>query len=425
MITAVYLLTIGRKLLPDRTTLASLIDTESTREFITHAFLSKGSPLVGKEFGETPFAKIKKLRLIEVRRNGLRVRVPLKEVRFREADELFFKGSPDGVLDIQKTEGIEVRGEQGADEFGLEGIQTESAMLMEGILGPDSSLVGKSLAEIKFRQQFGVIILAVHRSGKNLQDKFEDTKLAFGDTLLVQGSAEKMRRLFEQRDFINLSAPTTEEFRNKKAPWAIGALVVFMILGALGGFGVIEKIPTVQLALGAVLFVLLTRCLEPKEAYEAVDWRIIFLIMGMLGIGLAMIHSGLLNAIATQVEVVCGGIGSPYYYRADLFVRGCPYGVGEQSGGGGAFNAVGDSAGNPIGHRAAGFGGGGDVWSFGKFFDSHWLPDEYLCLRCRWLQVWRLFPGGLPFGSHSVDHGQSLDSDDLGDLSLFVAVLLR
>ena len=305
LITIVYLLTLGRKLLPDRTTLASLIDTESTREFITHAYLSKGSPMVGKEFGETPFAKIKKLRLIEVRRNGLRVRVPLQEIRFREGDELFFKGSPDGVLDVSKTEGVEVKGGM---EFGLEGVQTESAILMEGILGPDSSLVGRSLSEIKFRQQFGVIILAVHRRGKNLQEKFEDTKLAFGDTLLVQGSAEKMRRLFEQPDFVNLSAPTTKEFRIKKAPWAIGALVVFVILGALGGFEVIDKIPTVQLALGAVLFVLLTGCLEPKEAYDAVDWRIIFLIMGMLGIGLAMIESGLLVAIANQVEAVFGGM---------------------------------------------------------------------------------------------------------------------
>jgi di/tricarboxylate transporter len=305
IITAVYLMTLGRKLLPDRTTLASLIDTESSREFITHAYLSKGSPLVGMEFGETPFAKIKKLRLIEVRRNGLRVRVPLQEIRFRDGDELFFKGSPDGVLDVTKTEGIEVNVGQ---EFGLEGVQTESAMLMEGILGPDSSLVGKSLSEIKFRQQFGVIILAVHRRGKNLQEKFEDTKLAFGDTLLVQGSAEKMRRLFEQPDFVNLSAPTTKEVRTRKAPLAIGSLLVFVLLGALGGFGLIEKIPTVQLALGAVLFVLLTGCLEPKEAYEAVDWRIIFLIMGMLGIGLAMIESGLLVAIANQVEAVCGGL---------------------------------------------------------------------------------------------------------------------
>ena len=308
VITAVYLLTIGRKLLPDRSTLASLIDTESSREFITHAYLSTGSPLVGKEFSETPFAKIRKLRLIEVRRNGLRVRVPMKEIRFRDGDELFFKGSPDGVLDVHKTKGIKATEQEEEDEFGLEGVQTESAVLMEGILGPDSSLVGKSLSEIKFRQQFGVIILAVHRKGKNLQEKFEDTKLVFGDTLLVQGSAEKMRRLFEQRDFINLSAPTTQEFRKKKAPWAIGALLVFVLLGALGGFDVIDKIPTVQLALGAVLFVLLTGCLDPKEAYESIDWRIIFLIMGMLGIGQAMIHSGLLGAVAYQVEAILGGM---------------------------------------------------------------------------------------------------------------------
>lgn len=305
VITTVYLLTLGRKFLPDRSTLASLIDTDNSREFITHAYLSEGSPLVGKDFSESPFAKIRKMRLIEVRRNGLRVRVPLKEIRFRDGDELFFKGSPDGLADVTKTKGLEVKG---GDELGLEGVQTESAVLMEGILGPDSSLVGKSLAEIKFRQQFGVIILAVHRKGRNLREQFEDTKLAFGDTLLVQGSAEKMRRLFEQPDFINLSAPTTKEFRVNKAPWAIGALIVFVLLGALGGFGVVDKIPTVQLALGAVLFVLVTGCLDPKEAYAAVDWRIIFLIMGMLGIGMAMIHSGLLDAVAYQVEAVCGGL---------------------------------------------------------------------------------------------------------------------
>lgn len=306
LVTAVYLLTVGRKLLPDRSTLASLIDSESTREFITHAFVSKGSALVGKEFGETPFAKIKKLRMIEVRRNGLRVRVPLKEVRFREGDELFFKGSSGGVLDVAKTEGVEV--ERHGDQFGLEGVQTESAVLMEGILGPDSTLVGKSLKEAKFRQEYGVIILAVHRRGKNLRERFEDSKLAFGDTLLVQGSAEKMRRLFELRDFVNLSAPTTREFRTAKAPWAIAALVFFVLLGALGGFGVIDKIPTVQLALGAVLFVLLTGCVQPKEAYEAMDWRIIFLIMGMLGMGLAMQESGLLVALATQVSEVCANL---------------------------------------------------------------------------------------------------------------------
>lgn len=316
-ITAAYLYFFGRKLLPDRTTLASLIDSESSREFITHAYVSPDSQLIGKEFGETPFAKIKKLRMIEVRRNGLRVRVPLKEIHFREGDELFFKGSPEGVLDVANTEGVEVENE--GDQFGLEGVHTESAILMEGILGPDSSLVGKSLKQLNFRQEFGVLILAVHRRGTNLREQFEDSKLAFGDTLLVQGSAEKMRRLFEQRDFINLSAPTTKTFRTRKAPWAVAALAVFVLLGALGGFGVIDKIPTVQLALGAVLFVLLTGCLEPKEAYEAVDWRILFLIMGMLGIGLALEHSGLLQAAAVAFNDICGGM-SPYLVLALVYL---------------------------------------------------------------------------------------------------------
>ncbi|MDP0490168.1 MAG: SLC13 family permease [Verrucomicrobiota bacterium JB023] len=299
VLTLIYLTTVGRKLLPDRVTLASTIEPESSREFITHAFVRKGSPLLGKDFNETPFAKIKQMRMIEVRRNGLRVRVPLRDIKFKEGDELFFKGSPEGLKTVSETKGVEVTV---GDDLGLEGIQTESAVLMEGILGPDSSLLGKTLKELKFRQRFGVIILAVHRRGQNLRERFEDERLAFGDTLLVQGSAEKMRRLFEQRDFVNLSAPSTQEYRRGKAIWAILAVVAFVVLGALGGFEVIEKIPTAVLALGAALFVVALRCVDAQDAYEAVEWRIILLIMGMLGIGLALDNSGLVTELAMSIK---------------------------------------------------------------------------------------------------------------------------
>ena len=79
-----------------------------------------------------------------------------------------------------KSGEVVMRGDD--DGLGLEGVRTESAVLMEGIVGPDSSMVGHSLRELNFRQRFGVIILAVHRRGRNLRERFEDEKLAFGDT---------------------------------------------------------------------------------------------------------------------------------------------------------------------------------------------------------------------------------------------------
>ncbi|MFK7911524.1 MAG: SLC13 family permease [Akkermansiaceae bacterium] len=312
----IYMLTIGRKLLPDRVTLATLIDTESSREFITHAFVKKDSELDGLAFPESPLAKMKKARVLEVLRDGRRLRRPLPKIVFEAGDEVVFKGDLAGVMDISETEGMDVRGNA---ERGLEGIRTESALLMEGIIGPDSNMVGKSLKELNFRQRYGVLILAVHRQGKNLRERFEDVKLAFGDTLLVQGPTEKMNTLFQQRDFINLSEPEHTAFRKSKAPIAIGALLLFMIAGALGGNFGIPRIPIVQLAMTGALLVLVTKCVQPQEAYRAIDWKVVFIIFGMLGLGMAIQASGLAQRIANGMTENLG-ISNPYIMLALMYL---------------------------------------------------------------------------------------------------------
>ncbi len=291
----IYMLTIGKKLLPTRVTLATLLDNDNSREFITHAYVRKESQLDGQPFPETSLASMKKARVIEVLRDGRRLRRPLNQIVFKAGDEIVFKGVLEGVMDVSNTEGIDVRGN---DAVGLEGIRTESALLMEGIIGPESTMTGKSLKELNFRQRFGVLILAVHRSGRNLRERFEDEKLAFGDTLLVQGPQEKMRHLFQRQDFINLSEPEHTVLRRSKAPIAIGALLLFMVMGALGGNFGIPQVPIVLLALVGAMLVLITRCVQPQEAYQAIEWKVVFMIFGMLGLGMAIDKSGLAQLIA-------------------------------------------------------------------------------------------------------------------------------
>jgi len=299
LVTWIYLSTIGKKLLVDRSTLAALIDSDTSREFITHAFVGAGSDLIGQIAAESPFGKAKRIRILEIRREGLRLEQPLNELRLNEEDEIVFKGALEALRGVSKGDGLVMRGDD--TDLGLEGVRTESAVLMEGIVGPDSTMVGKSLRELNFRQRFGVIILAVHRRGRNLRERFEDEQLAFGDTLLVQGPVDKMRRLFETRDFINLSAPKEQKMRKEKAPFALAALALFVVLGALSSFDLIVKIPTVVLGFGAAMVVLLTRCLDPKEAYAAIEWRVILMIVGMLGFGMAMQRSGLAELTAFKL----------------------------------------------------------------------------------------------------------------------------
>lgn len=297
-ITFIYMLTLGKRLLPDRNSLAALIDSEASKDYITHAFVSKDSPFVGKPLNETALKSSRSIRVTEVRRQGVRLEVPLNEVTLEEGDEVFFKGKSSQLAEVMGQDGL---GAPVKNIEGLEEVRTETAVLMEGIVGPYSSLVGKTLKQLNFRQRYGVIIIAVHRQGRNLRERFEDVPLAFGDTLLVQGPAARMQRLFAERDFINLSEPKTQVMRRKRAPIAILAIAAFALIGVLGETGLIPKIPVAVLAMGAALLTMVTGCLDTREAYDAIEWKVLFLIFGMLGLGLALERSELAVMAADAV----------------------------------------------------------------------------------------------------------------------------
>ena len=279
IVTFIYMLFIGRKLLPDRVTLSTLFDSNEGKEFLTSVIISDDSELIGKKISETSLSKIRNFRVLEVSRSGKKINSPLKEITFSSGDKLLVKSRIEGVVDAGGNAGVELGIEGG---LGLQELQTESAVLIEGVIGPGSSLLGRTIKELNFRERYDVIILALHRRGVNLRDKFENVRLAFGDTILVEGSPDKINALSQERDFINLSQSNCRPLRRSKVPFAVGALLLFMLLAAF------KVAPLIVLALGAALLTLFSKCLEPSEAYDAIDWKVIFMIFGMLGLGTAL-----------------------------------------------------------------------------------------------------------------------------------------
>ena len=290
-VTFFYMLFIGRKLLPDRVTLSTLFESDEGKEFLTVAIISKDSELIGKKIKDSRLGKIRNFRVIEVVRSGNKLTISIDQIVFEEGDQLLVKTRVEGVMDAGETTGIEI-GVEG--ELGLQSLRTDSAILIEGVIGPGSSLVGRSLKDLNFRERFGVIILAVHRRGVNLRDSFENVKLAFGDTILVEGGVERINTLSQERDFINLSQPKGRSIRRSKVPFAVGALLLFM------GLASFKVAPLIVLALGAALFTLFTRCIEPSEAYESIDWKVVFMIFGMLGLGTALQEVKVIENIAIK-----------------------------------------------------------------------------------------------------------------------------
>lgn len=303
VVALVLILTLGRRLLPDRVSLAALIDAEAEREYLTAAIVSEGSPLAGRLLSETPLAQRKDMRVVEVRRSGNRLELPLNQLRFEPGDRIIFKTHVSAVSKLQELDGLEVAARS---ELGLSHVQTEKAMLTEAVVAPHSRIAGCSLAELNFRQQHGVIILALHRRGENLRENFERLKLKAGDTLLVEGSAERMKMLYETGELINLTETQTEPVarapRKSRAWVALLGLALVVILGALG-----DKVISFEwAALTAALLVTLGGCLRKDEIFQAVEWRIVVMILGTLAVGLALDRTGAARTIVQGMVSVIG-----------------------------------------------------------------------------------------------------------------------
>ena len=311
VIGAAYLFFIGRKLLPRRETLAALIGSGMARQFILQAVISRDSPLVGKTFPETPLVRLRNARIIDVTRQGERLQTPLNQLRFAAGDQLLVETPVAGVKSIKEMPGVIFRSEADLDEAQSE---PREAVLMEGIIGSRSTFVGKTLRKMNFRQRYGVLILAVHRQGENLQENFQDVRLAFGDTLLVQGPAEGINRLMRERDFLNLTEPKQRAYRPHRAPVAIGAIALVMLLAAF------DVLPIATLSLIAAVVVVGARCLDIEEAYESIAWNLLFIIFGMLALGQAMETTGAAHLLATGLVDAVGRLGPAATLSATYFL---------------------------------------------------------------------------------------------------------
>ena len=295
-----YLITIGRKLLPDRETLASTLQSIESKQYLTEVLVTSDSPLVGKKLAETPLANQPKARVFEVIRLGEMVYTPLDELVFKAGDRLRLTTPLASVLELNQLKGVELLPKAA---LGVELVGAQKAIVAESVIGPRSSLIGHSIRDVNFRRRYGVLVLAVHRQGVNLRADFADVKLHYGDTLLVEGPESAMRRLRGHRDFLLLlDVPETVK-RRRKQVLAVGAI------GLVVGLATFNVLPIGALAVIAAVGVVATGCLDVDEAYESVDWKIIFLIFGMLALGLALEKTKGAELVAATLMRGLGGWG--------------------------------------------------------------------------------------------------------------------
>ena len=295
----VYLWTMGRKLLPERETLSSILQTTENKQFFTEAIIIPSSPLIGKKLKDSPLKSIPKARILEVIRGDELIGVPLDQVEFQAGDRVRLSTVFSSVIELKNLSGLEIQ--KGEEEMGLEWVGTQKAVIVECVISPRSSLTGKSIQKGDLRRLFGVLVLAVHRHGVNLRSKFESTILQYGDTLLLEGTENSMKRLRDSRDVIVLTDEPRQVPRRSKQ-WIAAGTILLMVIAAT-----FSSMPIATLAFAGVLIVVVAGCLEMDEAYRAVDWRILFLIFGMLGLGAALEKTSGIDWLASHLISVMGG----------------------------------------------------------------------------------------------------------------------
>ena len=308
----VYLLTLGRRLLPTRETLASILQSTDDKKYRTEVAVLENSPLIGKRLTETPLKNLPNGRVLEVWRHKEALPFGLDEITLQAGDRIRLSILSSSIMEIKNLQGIEILRQ--SDDIGLEVIETEKAIVVEGTIGPQSQIEGDTIRRLDLRRRYGVRILALHRRGVNLRKKFENTRLRFGDTLLIEGTQSSIQRLQESRDILLLSAAPCQAPRRGKRKYALAALVCFVLLATA------TSIPISALALLAAVFVVITGCLENDEAYQSVNWRILFMIFGMLSLGLALEKTGGVMLIAESILQITGNFGPAVTLSAVILV---------------------------------------------------------------------------------------------------------
>lgn len=293
----VYLLTIGRKLLPDRNTLSELID-QKNREFLTQFEVDPKSSLVGKPLTETLFKNFPSATVLEVKRRGRTIHTPLDQLIIRERDRLLVTLHGTSFKRLKESAGVRFEEQKGMN---LKKLEDRDMKLVEVVIGPRSTLVGKTLEKIGFRRHHGINVLAIHRQGANLRDNLSKMRLQFGDTLLMEGPPDSISELQGESQFISMSdAPDINVDPTKV--WIGAGIALLFVLGAS-----FKLMGIPALAILAAVAMILSRCVSAQQAYRAVQWNIVFLIFGMLALGLAMSQSGAAAQLVGGIMKIFGG----------------------------------------------------------------------------------------------------------------------
>ena len=286
--TFLYLYFMGPRLLPDRSSMASLLSDRTKMRFFSEAVIPKGSNLIGREVTGVQLFKREGVRLIDVIRGDASLRRNLDGVVLQQGDRVVLRTAMAELLSLQATPDL-----RRVDQ--LSAVETTT---VEVLITPNCKMVGRTLGSMRLRRRFAVYTLAVHRRDTNIGRQIDDLIVRVGDTLLLEGAPEDIARLANDMNLGDVSKPSERAYRRGRAWVASATLLSVVVLAAL------NVAPILMLAMVGVTVVLMSGCIDAEEAFSYVDGRLLALIFAMLGVVAALQSSGAVVMIADAISPV-------------------------------------------------------------------------------------------------------------------------
>ncbi|MDQ3634897.1 MAG: SLC13 family permease [Acidobacteriota bacterium] len=293
----IYMLAIGIHIIPERRAEGDLIESFNLQEYITEVVLLENSLSIGKPIKDAPIVKDIDIAIIEIARKDETISLPKPDEILRAGDVLKVRCDLEKFKKIQKREGVAFKSEY---KWRDEDIETQEAKLVEAVIAPNSEFINKSLQDLKFRETFGATVLALRHKGVLMRDKISDTNLYAGDALLIEVRTDRYRQFSQNPSFVIVSEVEQEKYRKSKI---IPALIIIAGVIITASVGITEIV--VSAVVGSILLVLVG-CIKMEEVYKAIEWRIIFLLAGVLSLEAAMHNSKAGELVASQIISTVG-----------------------------------------------------------------------------------------------------------------------
>lgn len=301
IIGVVAIVILAPRVLPDRSSLSSLLPSDRGARFVTEFVLEPGSNLIGQRVNDI-WGSESTVRLLEIIRGEdviLGGYATKNDYRFEANDALIVEGSPTELSAfLNNFEGVELASVI-ADEHRVP-MKTVQLKLVEAVVLPDSYFIGRVVPDLGLNRLYGVKVMAIQRHGRQHRYQIRTMRLTSGDVLLLHADDHGIGALRETGAVLIVEGVEQTVHRRRKRRYAVG--IVAAVIASAAFFG----IPLAISALAGAALMIVTRCIRVDEAARSLDLATLLLLAGTIPLGIAMLNTGMAPRI---VEGITGAVG--------------------------------------------------------------------------------------------------------------------